>query len=263
MLKTGFFQFRPLFGKPERNCQKMVHALEQMDADLVVLPELALSGYYFKDKNEALQYSEDINNSESLDRLASIAATKDMFLVVGFAERAGDRCYNSAALIGPDGIEHVYRKVHLFNEEKFCFDAGDIPFTVNTVKGVKVGLIVCFDWAFPETIRTLALQGAQVICQPANLVLTFCQQTMLARSIENRVFIITCNRYGEDKRPQGSLKFTGRSQIVAPGGELIYQAMAQRDASFVTSIDPTLADNKMITRHNHLFDDRRPEFYDC
>lgn len=262
MLKTGFYQFRPLFGKPDRNCRKMVTALEAMDADLVVLPELALSGYYFADKKEALKYSDDPNNSERLDALAGVAAKKNMHLVVGFAERDGDKCYNSAALIGPNGIEHIYRKIHLFNEEKFTFDAGDIPFTINTVKGYRIGLIVCFDWAFPEAIRTLALQGAQVICQPANLVLTYCQQTMLARAIENRVFIITCNRFGEDKRPQGSLKFTGRSQVVAPGGELLYRAQAQRDASYVIEIDPALADNKMITQHNHLLDERRPEFYE-
>ena len=260
MLKTGFYQFRPLFGKPEQNCRKMVRALGKMDADLVVLPELALSGYYFADKQEALKYSDDPNNSERLDALATVAAKKDMHLVVGFAERVVDKCFNSAALIGPNGIEHIYRKIHLFNEEKFIFDAGDIPFTV---KGYRIGLIVCFDWAFPEAIRTLAMQGAQVICQPANLVLTYCQQTMLARSIENRVFIITCNRYGEDKRPQGSLKFTGRSQVVAPGGELLYRAQSQRDAGFVIEIDPDLADNKMITKHNHLLEERRPEFYDC
>ena len=262
-MRTGFFQFRPLFGKPDHNCQRMLSALEQLDADIVVLPELALSGYYFKDREEALQYSEDVHNSSRLDALVKVAAAKDMFLVVGFAERSGDKCYNSAALIGPGGIEHVYRKIHLFNEEKFFFDPGDIPFQVNTVKGVKIGLIVCFDWAFPESIRTLALQGAQLICQPANLVLTYCQQTMLARSIENRVFIITCNRYGEDKRPQGSLKFTGRSQIVAPGGELLHRAASQRDALFVVDIDPANADNKMITQHNHLLDDRRPDFYDA
>lgn len=260
-MKTGFYQFRPLFGKPDRNCNKMLAALQDVQADLLVLPELALSGYYFANKDEALSLAEDPNDSDRLNALADLAAKKDMHLVVGFAERQGDKCYNSAALIGPNGIEHIYRKLHLFNEEKFCFDAGDIPFTVNTVKGVKLGLIVCFDWAFPEAIRTLAMQGAQLICQPANLVLTYCQQTMLARSIENRVFIITCNRYGEDKRPQGSLKFTGRSQLVAPAGELVHRAAAQRDALYVTEIDPAAADNKMITRHNHLFEDRRPEFY--
>jgi len=260
-MKVGFYQFRPLFGKTEQNCQKILSALENIDADLIVLPELALSGYYFKDKNEALKYAEAPDNSKRLDALLNLANKKNMHMVVGFAEKCDKQCYNSAALIGPNGIEHIYRKVHLFNEEKFCFDPGDTPFMVNEINDVKIGIMICFDWVFPEVTRTLAMQGAQIICQPSNLVLTFCQQTMLARCIENKVFAITANRYGVDKRPQGSLKFTGKSQIVAPGGKLLHRAASQRDALFITEINPLDADNKMITEHNHLFKDRRPEFY--
>ena len=67
--------------------------------------------------------------------------------------------------------------------------------------------------------------------------------------------------YGKDIRPQGTLKFTGQSQIVAPGGKLLYRATSQRDVLHVTEIDPEKANNKMLTEHNHLFNDRRPEYY--
>ena len=192
-MKVGFYQFRPLFGKPEQNCKKILSALETADADLIVLPELALAGYYFKDKTEALKYAEDPENSKILDSIISIAKQKKMHIVLGFAERQGEQCFNSSALIGPEGIKHIYRKVHLFNEEKFCFDSGDRPFIVNDIGGVKIGMMICFDWVFPEVTRNLAIQGAQIICQPSNLVLTFCQQTMIARCIENNVFCY----YGE------------------------------------------------------------------
>ncbi len=260
-MKVGFYQFRPLFGKPKQNCHKILNALDNVDADLIVLPELALSGYYFKDKNESLKYAEDPENSHRLDALIGLAKNRNMHLVIGFAEKREEQCYNSAALIGPNGIEHIYRKAHLFNEEKFCFDQGNTPFIVNEVNGVKVGIMICFDWVFPEASRTLSMQGAEIICHPSNLVLTFCQQTMLARCIENRVFAITANRYGEDKRPQGSLKFTGKSQVVAPGGKLLHRAASQRDALFITDINPNEAHDKFITKHNDLFGDRRPEFY--
>jgi len=260
-MKVGFYQFRPLFGKPEQNCKKILTVLESSEADLVVLPELALSGYYFKDKTEALKYAEDPENSHRIDALIGLANNKNMHLIIGFAEKCGEQCYNSAALIGPNGIEHIYRKAHLFNEEKFCFDQGNTPFIVNEVNGVKIGIMICFDWVFPEVTRVLALQGAQIICQPSNLVLTFCQQTMLSRCIENKVFAITANRYGVDKRPQGSLKFTGSSQIVAPSGVLLHRASSQRDALFITEIEPEDANNKMITQYNDIFKDRRPEFY--
>jgi len=260
-MKVGFYQFRPLFGKPEQNCKKIISALEKAEADLIVLPELALSGYYFKDKTESLKYAEDLENSQRFEALVDLATRRNFHLVIGFAEKSGAECYNSAALIGPSGIEHIYRKVHLFNEEKFCFDPGDTPFVVNNINGVKIGMMICFDWVFPEVTRVLALQGAQIICQPSNLVLTFCQQAMLTRCIENRVFAITANRYGVDKRPQGSLKFTGNSQIVAPGGVLLHRAASQRDALFITEIEPEDANNKLITQHNNLIADRRPEFY--
>ncbi len=261
-MKVGFYQFEPLFGKPDENCQKILTALAEVDADLIVLPELALSGYYFKSKPEALAYAEDPQNSPRLDAIATLAKKRNMYLVIGFAEKCEGQCYDSAALIGPNGIEHIYRKVHLFNTEKFCFEPGDTPFIVNEIFGIKIGLMICFDWVFPEVVRTLALQGAEIICHPCNLVLTFCQQTMLARCIENKVFAISTNRYGQEQRSaKDQLHFTGNSQIVAPGGKLLHRATAQSEVLFITDIDPSLANNKMITEHNHLFDDLRPEFY--
>ncbi len=173
-MRVGFYQFRPLFGKSEQNCQKILGALDNADADLIVLPELALSGYYFKDKTESLKYAEDPDGSTRIDSLVKLANKNNMHLVLGFAEKRGDQCYNSAALIGPDGIEHIYRKAHLFNEEKFCFDPGNTPFIVNNINGVKIGIMICFDWMFPEVTRSLALQGADIICHPSNLVLTYC-----------------------------------------------------------------------------------------
>ena len=260
-MKVGFYQFRPLFGKPEQNCQKILAALKNVDADLIVLPELALSGYYFKNKIESIKYAEEPDNSRQFESLIYLANRRKLHLVIGFAEKRGKQCYNSAALIGSNGIEYIYRKAHLFNEEKFCFDPGNTPFIVNKINGIKIGIMICFDWIFPEVTRVLAMQGAQIICQPSNLVLSYCQQTMLARCIENRVFAITANRYGMDKRPQGNLNFTGKSQIVAPDGKLIYRAASQRDVFYVTNINPADADNKMVTEHNDIFSDRRPELY--
>lgn len=260
-MKVGYFQYRPLFGKVAQNRKKVLTALQQVDADLLVLPELAFTGYYFQNREECLALAEDPDDSETIDALHALCKEKDMYIVSGFTERKQDKVFNSSVLIGPSGLEHTYRKLHLFNEEKNVFDAGDIPLQVNTVKGAKIGMMVCFDWAFPEVTRSLVLQGAEVICHPSNLVLTFCQQTMLTRCLENRVFAVTTNRYGTDKRPQGSVKFTGKSQIVAPGGILLNSAASQRDAIHVEDIKPADASSKMITPLNDLIGDRRPEWY--
>mgnify|MGYP001439503708 FL=1 len=122
-------------------------------------------------------------------------------------------------------------------------------------------MMVCFDWVFPEVARALALAGADIICHPSNLVLGYCQQAMLTRCLENKVYAITANRYGFDHRPHGNLRFTGRSQIVAPGGTLLHKAASQRDELFVMDIDPALARDKSITPRNEVLRDRRPEFY--
>lgn len=260
-MKVGFYQYRPIFGKVSHNVQKVIKKLETADADLIVLPELAFTGYYFKNRAEARTLAEDPEKSTTVDALTALCRKKKFYLVTGFTEKARDKVFNSSLLIGPKGVRHIYRKLHLFNEETRWFDEGDIPLQVNRIGNAKIGMMICFDWAFPEVTRVLALQGADIICHPSNLVLAYCQQTMLTRCLENKVYAITTNRYGYDKRPQGSLRFTGRSQIVAPGGTLIHRAHSQREELFIMDIDPVLARDKSITPLNEVLRDRRPKFY--
>lgn len=261
MLKVGYYQFKPVFGEIEKNLRKILNALRKVDADLIVLPELAFSGYYFKDRDEVKSLAEDPNHSSTFESLISLCKERNFHLVTGFAEKAPDKYFNSASLIGPRGIIHTYRKLHLFNEEKNWFDPGDIPLQIQEVRGARLGIMICFDWIFPEVMRILSIQGADIICHPSNLVLDYCQETMLSRCIENSVFAITTNRFGEERRPHGTLKFTGKSQIVAPKGVLLHRSPAQREAIYVTQIDPQLARDKNITGLNQIMADRRPEFY--
>ncbi len=261
MFRIGYYQFRPAFGQKRKNLVKVINALHDVKADLMVLPELPFTGYYFQDRAEVMRLSEETSDSVIVEGLAALCKEKDFYIVTGFAERKGSQCFNSALLIGPDGLEHTYRKLHLFNEEKNWFDPGDTPLQVQTVRGVKIGIMVCFDWIFPEVMRTLVLQGAQIVCHPSNLVLNYCQDAMRTRCIENMVFAVTANRFGLDKRPKGELKFTGQSQITAPKGLVIHKALPQRETLFVAEIEPALALNKNITDLNDLQKDRRPEFY--
>ena len=271
--QIGFYQFNPQFGQVERNLAHVVAALRDVRDALIVLPELALTGYSFRDRAEVARLAEDPHDSSTVEALVALCKEQDLHLVTGFAERAGPqdaprdggrsnaKIYNSALLLGPEGLLHVYRKLHLFGREKACFDPGDLPLQVHSVRGIRVGMMVCFDWAFPEVARTLALQGADVICHPANLVLTYCQQTMLARCIENGVYAVTANRYGSETRPHGTLAFTGQSQIVAPKGKLIYRSAAEGDDLHLAEIDVALARDKRLTAQNDIVADRRPEFY--
>jgi len=260
-MRVGYFQYAPEFAAPERNLEKVVDTLSGVKADLVVLPELAFTGYYFEDRAELRGVAEDLATSRTVDRLTRFCRDRNMHVVTGFAERHHGRLYNAALLVGPSGIVHHYRKLHLFNTEKEYFDPGDAPPTTVAVSGARLGVMICFDWVFPEVTRVLALQGAEVICHPANLVLAHCQTAMRTRSLENAVFSITANRTGRERRPRGELLFTGQSQILDTKGNLLAGSSAREEAVVVCEVDLSAARDKWITANNDLFADRRPEFY--
>ena len=261
MFKIGFFQFEPRFGEVESNLAKVLSALQNVDADLIVLPELAFTGYYFQNRSELMSMSEDPETSAIVNGLTRLCRERDFFLVTGFAERSADKIFNSALLIGPQGVLHTYRKLHLFNTEKQYFDPGDKPLETIDVRDARIGMMVCFDWAFPEVARILSLQEADILCHPSNLVLDWCHKAMVTRCLENAVFAVTANRIGTDARPHGELKFTGQSQMIAPKGEIVYRAAPDKEELYIAEIDLSLARNKFMTQKNDLFRDRRPEFY--
>ena len=260
-MKVGFVQFNPVFGDVETNLATIERLISSTEADLLVLPELATTGYTFTTKKELESIAEPFATSESLRRLQALASQNTCAIVVGFAEQADEGLFNSAALLRPDGTRERYRKIHLFGAEKLFFEPGNLPFTVHECQGVRLGMIVCFDWYFPESIRTLALRGVQIVCQPANLVLQWCQRAMIIRSVENRIFTITANRYGTESRGKYSFAFTGKSQVTAPAGDVVIQAPGEGDFVSVAEIDPAEALNKQVTRYNNIPSDRRPEYY--
>ena len=260
-MKVGFYQFSPIFGEPKKNLEKITDILSKCDADLVVLPELAFSGYLFIEKKEVLALSDTIPGPNS-DKIREIAIKKDMAIVVGFAELAGDKIYNSALLATPEGNIHIYRKNHLFHEEKLFFEPGDTGFPVFTVKGIKIGILVCFDHFFPEAARALALQGAQIICHPSNLVIPQkAQITTRARSIENKIFWILANRTGTEVRGEKKFTYSGLSQISDPDGRIMVQAGELEEGLFTVEINPDLSKNKSITPLCSVFQDRRTDLY--
>jgi predicted amidohydrolase len=260
-MRVGVVQFMPAFGDIMGNRDRLLDMIASEDAGLFVLPELTLSGYIFESREEATALSQEPDGDEFLP-VAAMAAEKKATMVLGFAERAGDRLYNSSILITPDGSRFVYRKVQLFCDEKRIFDAGDKAPSVVEVGGVRLGMMICFDWIFPEIARTLALKGADVLCHATNLVLPFCQDAMVTRCIENRVFALTANRVGTEARAGQEFTFTGRSQVVTPKGQILTRADITGEGVFIVEIDPALARDKAVTEVNDVFADRRPDLYE-
>lgn len=261
-IRIGFLQFHPELFQEKHNLGKIKSMLSGCSADLVVLPELSTSGYLFANKEEMEPLSASAKSGRIANFFRNLSAKENLALVVGFLEKENDSFYNSQMLVFPNGRIEIYRKIHLFLDEKRFYKVGDTGFNVFEFRGAKLGLMVCFDWIFPESARTLALRGADIICHSANLVLPFCQKAMITRSIENRVFTITANRIGTEKNETQEFTFTGMSQITSPKGEILVQATEDEEILKVIEINSKEARNKFVTETNHVLNDRRREFYE-
>lgn len=260
-MKIALYQNSPVFGEVEHNINDVCQAVENEDFDILVLPELFATGYQFKNRDEVFSYADEIDSGLTFERMGKLAAQKEALIIYGFPEKIGEKLYNSAIAIDPTGNSFLYQKTHLFDNEKNMFDPGETGFSVFEYKKAKIGMMICFDWRYPESARRLALNGAQIIAHPANLVLTTCPEAMITRALENLVFTITADRVGEEHRFGQSLTFSGRSRIISPQGKILSE-LGEKETGFISAeIDPSEADNKFVTPNNHLFDDLRPYYY--
>jgi predicted amidohydrolase len=263
-MRVGFLQFFPKFALAEedkaKNIDKIKGFLQGAKADLVVLPELFATGYLFESREELVGLAEDADGP-TVRALKSLSLEFNTAIVGTVAERSGDAVYNTCYAVSAGEIAGKYRKVHLFDREKHLFAPGDLPFPVVDIRGARIGLMVCFDWIFPEVARVLALGGAQILCHPSNLVLPFCPPAMVTRCIENRVFAITANRVGMERTGNTELEFIGMSEVVAPNGDIMARAGREEELLQIVDIDPATADEKMVTSTNDVMGDRKPEFY--
>lgn len=265
-MKAGYLQLRPEYLAREENLDRTERLLSDVTADLIVLPELFQSGYFFQSEADLKGVAEPIPEGPTTQRLTSWAAHTGATIVAGMPEREGDGIYNSSVLVRPDGTTETYRKVHLFYEETTLFTPGDLGFPVFDVetrdgKSYQLGMMVCFDWYFPEAARSLALNGADVIAHPSNLVLPHCPESMPIRARENHVYTITANRYGSETKREETLTFIGLSEVCGPDGDVLRQADREGAELGVVEIDPHEARERHINRYNDTLGDRRPTTY--
>jgi predicted amidohydrolase len=258
-MHIGYVQFAPVLGNFEATWERLEALLAQgVGADLLVLPELCNSGYNFASPAEAFGSAETIADSRFLRRLQDHCRQHGGYVVSGFNERDGDALYNGAVLVGPEGCLGRYRKLHLFRDEKDFFRPGNLGLPVFACGPMRIGMLICFDWVFPEAWRVLALQQADVICHPSNLVLPgLAQRAVPIHALMNRVFIVTANRVGTE----GTLTFTGRSLVADPSGQVLAEAPPEGPHVATVPVDLAQARDKQITPRNHLFQDRRPDAY--
>ena len=269
-MKCSVVQFDPEKGEVAANLDHVERLLGGVDADLAVLPELFATGYFFESSGQAHALCEPVPDGPTTRRLEAWARDTGATFVAGLGERAGppDRPahYNSAVVVTPRGWLGTYRKTHLYYEETEHFLPGDTGFPVWTVadragRSYRLGVMVCFDWFFPESARTLAAGGADVVAHPSNLVLPHCPDAMPVRALENGVFTATANRTGSESNGRETLTFIGRSRICSPRAEVLADAPRVGDAVLTAEVDPHEARARQLNPYNHRDDDRRPALY--
>ena len=261
MLTIAVAQTKPKFLDPFANYEQAFELIESVDADVYLFPELFLSGYTFSTQDEVESVAFPQHN-RYFDGLQKLSEERDIAICGGYAEASDTAFFNSSFFIADGRLVSNYRKTHLFYRENQFFSPGDSGFSVFEYKGARIGMMVCFDWIVPESARSLAMLGAQIILHPSNLVLPYCQQAMYARAVENRVYIATANRVGTESNSLGDeLTFTGRSQVVGPDGSYLLTFGESESAIKTIGVEPSSADNKQLNQFDTLLYNVRPEMY--
>ncbi|MGA0531673.1 nitrilase-related carbon-nitrogen hydrolase [Hansschlegelia sp. KR7-227] len=220
--------------------ERAAEAAAGQGARILVAPELAITGYGAGDAIRAL--AEPVDGPQ-LTALSSVARRLGIALAFGFAEREGTTIYNSAAFLSPDGWMRTHRKVFLYGAyEKALFTAAKTLSGPFAFEGATVGMRVCFDVEFPESVRALALAGADLVLAPTALPAgpgsDFIARTMApTRAFENGVTLVYADHAGRD----GAFSYAGQSVIAFADGREGARAGAEGEALLVAAIDPAAA----------------------
>ncbi|MBH0130699.1 nitrilase family protein [Salinibacterium sp. NK8237] len=219
-------QVEPVFGDIATNVAMTTLAITsaaEAGAKVVVLPELVNSGYMMNSREEAFALAEIATEGPATSEWMALAAQLNIIVVAGFAERDGDVLYNSSIMCLPGGDHHVYRKVHLWDEEALYFEPGNLGFPVIQTTLGRIGMMICYDGWFPESYRSLALKGVDLVCVPTNWVPIPGQAAdqpgmatilTMAAAHSNGIVIAAADRVGVEREQE----FIGQSLIVSHTG---------------------------------------------
>lgn len=265
-------QMEPHVGATRDNVTRSIQHIEtaaKNGASLVILPELANTGYVFADRDEVFSLAEELPDGATARCLAETAQRLGIYIVAGVAERAGERLYNSAIFTGPSGHIGVYRKLHLWNNERLFFEPGDVGVPVFNTPIGRIAIAICYDGWFPETYRLAAMQGADIVCVPTNWVPMSSQPDdrpamattlTMAAAHSNGMAIACANRIGTER----GQPFIGQSVIVGGDGwPIAGPASADREEILYAPIDlKRTRASRALNGFNHVLSDRRADVYD-
>ncbi|MFM9279322.1 nitrilase-related carbon-nitrogen hydrolase [Paenibacillus jiagnxiensis] len=257
--KAAVVQFEPRQFEKERNIDRLCALVEEAaraGSQLIVTPEMGTTGYCWYDRAEIAPFVEPVPGPTT-SRFGSIAAQYNCYIVIGMPEvdQQTNVYYNTAVLLGPDGVVGKHRKTHPYISEPKWAASGDSHQVFDTPIG-RIALLVCMDIHFVETARLAGLQGVDVICHISNWL---DERTpapyWMARAYENGCYLIESNRWGWER----TVQFSGGSCIIDPDGT-VQTVIDTGDGIAYGIVDPERARNKR-TPEGDRFADRRPVLY--
>lgn len=261
-------------GQMTQTLEKMLSYVDEaanQGAKLVILPEGIYQGYIFSSYEEAAAVAEEIPFGRCVQSLISKAAERDIYIIAGLYEKDGILLYNSAVLVGPEeGYIGTYRKMHMWSTEKLYCEESHTGFPVFDTKLGRIGIMICYDLWFPETIRLLTLQGADLICSPSGWVLDentipggsttpMANTLCITNSHCNGVYIAASVRVGEER----GTKWVGNSIITSPQGAVLAKASNDKEEIIYADVDLRSAKaSRCWGPRTHIIADRRRDYYD-
>ena len=218
-MQFGFLQF-DVNHDVEKNINKIKTMLQQITADIIILPELCSCGYLFDDEKSLSNFAEQVPTGLFCLEMMKLSKCHNCALIFGIAEKDNNKIYNTADIMENGNYIGKYRKIHLSNYEKKLFIKGDCNRVFN-VKGIKIGVQICFDIWFPEISREQVLKGAEILCILANFGGETSYDISRIRAIENLTPVILCNRIGFEKSTQMDATFLGKSTVIKHNGDRV------------------------------------------
>jgi predicted amidohydrolase len=268
-VRVASCQLRTDVEHPDQSAARTQQAISEAiagGAQIVVVPELSNSGYVFRSEEEARAAAVTVEDP-LLQRWAEEAARGDAVVVGGFCELGADgRLYNSSALVDRDGVRAIYRKLHLWDEEKRWFVPGEQPAPVVPTRYGRIGLAICHDIDFPELPRGLALEGADLIALPVNWPhddlapdgRPILRSLAATTAYLSKVFVAVCDRCGIER----GAEFEGGSVIAGLDGSLLAGPVEDRGtATLYADCELSEARDKRLSPYNDIFADRRADRY--
>lgn len=264
------------------NAEKHIREAHRLGSQIILLPELFERQYFCQERRyDYYEYAKPVDENDAVRHFQKIAKELEVVLPISFYEKENNCLYNSIAILDADGsLLGVYRKTHIpddhFYQEKFYFSPGNTGFKVWNTKYATIGVGICWDQWFPETARSFAVNGAELLFYPTAIgsepilscdSMPHWRRVMQGHSAANLMPVIAANRIGteevipskENGYQKSSLTFYGSSFLTDATGEILKSASRNKEEILLETYNLETLNKERLSWG--LFRDRRPECY--